>query len=295
VRFRHPTRALREELAAVREQLTAVTARLDTLQHFTSGAHAATMEGLRYVRDDDVRARAHLWALRETPEYEAAYTDDEPLVTVIITTYRNHEMLKERSLPSVLAQTYERFEVLVVGDAAPPETEAVIRSFNDDRVSYVNLPYRGPYPERPDRAWYVSGTAPYNTGLALAKGAWIGSNSDDDALRPEYIETLLALGREQRAEVPYGQIDQQQPDGENVLLCTFPPSSGHWGTQCCLFHGALRFLPHQPTDWLFELPNDWGLCERMLRIGVRFAMTDTPVCDYYPSSLWTDRLTRDHF
>ena len=79
------------------------------------------------------------------------------------------------------------------------------------------------------------------------------------------------------------------------MLCTFPPSNGHWGTQCAMFHGALRFLPHQPTDWIFETPNDWGLCERMLRIGARFAMTDTPVCDDYRCRCGSDRLTRDYF
>ena len=165
-------------------------------------------------------------------------------------------------------------------------------SFGDERLRFVNLPYNGPYPENPTDAWLVSGTTPWNTGLALARGRWIGSNSDDDALRPNYVESLLKLAREQRAEVPYGQFHRREPKGEGRLFGKFPPESGHWGCQCALLHSGLRFMPMQPTDWLFGVPNDASLLERMLRIGVRFAMIGEPVVDYYPSALWTDRLQR---
>jgi hypothetical protein len=295
LRTRETAERLSAELSACRSEIAALTARVEELQQFTNGAHQATLAGLRFARDDDVRSRATLWELRETPEYARAFEEDEPLITVLVTTYRNWPLLRDRSLPSILAQSYERFECIVVGDAAPPEAEEVVRSFADDRVRFVNLPYRGPYPAESERAWLVSATTPWNTGLALARGRWIPSNSDDDALRPNCLEVLLRLAREQRAEVPYGRIDQREPDGPGTLLGRFPPALGHWGTQSSLFHAGLRFMPLQPTDWLFGLPNDWALAERMLRIGVRFAMSEEPVVDYYPSYLWTDRLTRSHF
>ncbi len=137
----------------------------------------------------------------------------------------------------------------------------------------------------------MSGTTPWNTGLALARGRWIGSNSDDDALRPNYVESLLKLAREQRAEVPYGQFHRREPKGEGRLFGKFPPESGHWGCQRALLHEGLRFMPMQPSDWLFGVPNDGALRERMLRIGVRFAMLEEPVVDYYPSKLWSGRLS----
>ena len=75
------------------------------------------------------------------------------------------------------------------------------------------------------------------------------------------------------------------------MLGSFPPEHAQWGTQCALLHEGLRFMPLHPTDWLFGVPNDSSLLERMLRIGVRFAMIEEPVVDYYPSQLWTDRLS----
>jgi Glycosyl transferase family 2 len=284
--------ACRAEVSALSARLDAlaiVPAKLDEMAAYAAANHRRVIDALRVVRDDDARARAALWELRGSPGYARAFDEDEPLVTIIVTTYRNWPMLRDRCLPSILAQTYERFETIIVGDAAPPEADEVVRAFGDGRLRFVNLPYRGPYPKDPRDAWLVSGTTPFNTGLALARGSWIGSNSDDDALRPNHLESLLGLARRSKAEVAYGLIDEHAPDGGGTQLGVFPPEEGQWGIQCSLLHSGLRFLPLQPTDWLFGLPNDSSLLERMLRIGVRFAMLDEAVVDYYPSRLWTDR------
>jgi hypothetical protein len=277
--------ALREEVVELRAELAAATAAAQR-------NHERTLLALRMVRDDDARSRAALWSLRSTSEYEHAFDEPEPLVTILVTTYLNWPLLRDRCLPSILAQTYENWEAIVVGDAAPDEARKVVESFGDTRVRFVNLPYRGPYPEDPRDAWHVSGTTPWNTGLALAQGRWIGSNSDDDALRPTYVESLLAHAREHRAEVPYGYMDVRYPEGQRQKLGVFPPVMGQWGMQSSLLHACLRFLPLQPSDWIFDVANDVSLLERMLRIGVRFSFTDEPVVDYYPSRLWSEEEAR---
>ncbi|MDP9225260.1 MAG: glycosyltransferase [Actinomycetota bacterium] len=280
------------ELSAVRAELSAARADLVQAAEAAAANQERTLLGLRMVRDNDAAARAALWALRSTAEYEAAFDEAEPLVTILITTYMNWPLLRDRSLPSVLAQTYERFEAIVIGDAAPDETRRVVESFGDERLRFVNLPYRGPYPDNAADAWRISGTTPFNTGFALARGRWIGSNSDDDALRPRCVESLLAHARETRSEVPYGYIDQRKPDEPSDQLGTFPPSYGQWGIQSSLLHSGLGFLPLQPSDWVFGIPNDISLLERMLRIGIRFSMIEEPVVDYYPSQLWSARENR---
>ena len=137
----------------------------------------------------------------------------------------------------------------------------------------------------------ISGTPPWNAGIALAKGKWIAANADDDALRPESIYMLLEHARKHQAEVAYGYIEQIHPDHTVKRLGTFPPQFAQWGMQASLFHAGLRFLPLLPSDWVFEIPNDTSLMERMLRIGVRFSMVEEIVAEYYPSTLWSsDRL-----
>ena len=266
--------------------LESLTALVQELASESEIRHRRLLDVLRVVRDDDIRARQQLLAMRASADYEAAFEEDEPLVSVIVTTYQNWPLLRDRCLPSILEQSYQRFEVVVVGDAAPAEAGQVVSSFNDERLRFVNLPYNGPYPKERHDAWLVSGSTPFNAGWEHARGRWIGSNSDDDALRPNYIESLLQLARAERAEVPYGTIRQVEPGDNESILRSFPPEKGQWGTQCSMFHAGLRTMPMQTTDWLFGEPNDSAWVERMLRIGVRFAFIDEPVIDYYPSFYW---------
>jgi hypothetical protein len=111
--------ALRESDAL----LAATRAELSELQQRTGAEHRRTMEALRIVRDDHSAAWEALRRLRESEEYPLAFDEDEPLVSVIMPTYTDWDLMRERALPSLLAQTYERFECIVVGDAAHPEAE----------------------------------------------------------------------------------------------------------------------------------------------------------------------------
>ena len=79
-------------------------------------------------------------------------SDAWPFVSVIIPTHGRSELLSERALPAVLAQTHARIEVLVIGDSAGPDTAAAVRRFEDPRVEYVELTQRYEYPDR-HRHW----------------------------------------------------------------------------------------------------------------------------------------------
>ena len=106
-------------------------------------------------------------------------------MSVCIPTYTNHKDLLERSIPSALAQDHPNIEVVVVGDAAPPETAAGIERLGDPRVRYENLAVRGP--TRTTRASAGWSPAPVRSTARsqLARGAWIAINNDDDALRAQ--------------------------------------------------------------------------------------------------------------
>ncbi len=289
----HDFAAQRSAIDGLRSELAAVTQQLTGISQTQAEHHRRLLLALRMVRDDDARARQRLLDLRGSDDYLETFEDAEPLVSVVIPTYNNWPMLRDRSLPSVLAQSYQNWECIVVGDCAPAETKEVVDSFGDDRIHFTNLPYRGPYPVDPREAWMISGTPPLNAGIAEAKGKWIAVNADDDTLRPDSIRLLLEHARRHRAEVAYGSIDKIHPDHTVERLGAFPPEFAQWGMQASLFQARLlQLLPLLPSDWVFEMPNDMSLMERMLRIGVRFAMLEETVVDYYPSTLWSESADR---
>jgi glycosyltransferase involved in cell wall biosynthesis len=61
--------------------------------------------------------------------------NQQPLVSVIIPAYNNAEYLGD-AIKSVLRQTYGSFELIIVNDASPDNTDNVIKSFTDPRIRY---------------------------------------------------------------------------------------------------------------------------------------------------------------
>lgn len=259
--------------------------------------HAATVdekleriaEMLRAIADEEPATRRRLKELRASPGYREAFEIAEPLVSVVIPTYRGFESLRDVALPSALAQTHRNIEVLVVGDAAPPEAAEVVAGCGDDRVSFQNLPLRGPYPDDPDRAWLVTGSPPYNAGVASARGKWIAPLADDDAFTPEHVELLLEAAVERKLELVYSPLRAHLSDGSEVLVGEFPPRLREFGLQGAIYHAGLSFMELNLADDVFDVPNDWSLCRRMLRAGVRMGMIEQPTVEYYPSYEWGRR------
>jgi hypothetical protein len=270
---------LHSDLGRVHAELEEVTGRVRAIEIEATRAAAIA----RHAYDEEPENRRRLWALRASEDYELAFTEPEPLVSFLIPTYSSYETLRDVALPSILAQTYENIEVIVVGDCAPPETERAIAEVGDPRVSYFNRTVRGPYPEDPSSRWFVIGTPPYNEALARAGGRWIAGLGDDDAVRPTHTESLLAAARENRVEHCYGRQEVHFAEGEPLVLGGFPPVLGQWGLQAAIFHAGLRFFESELGDAIYEEPNDWSMCRRMLRAGVSFAMIDEVVFDKHES------------
>lgn len=259
----------------------------DALVGALAANQARNLRVLEVLRDAEPATRRLLWEVRERSSYEAAFSEPEPLVTVAIPTYTNLRLLLERALPSVLAQTYERLEIVIVGDAASPEVEQAIRRVGDSRIRYTNLTYRGPYPEEPHLRWMVAGGPAVNEAVRLAKGRWIAFMDDDDASTPDRVELLLGAARGHRWEFCYGRIRQHQPDSPDEIICEFPPyQPGTVGKSASILHADLRFFTGELSDALFEHVGDWARINRMMRVGVRMGMIPDVVLDYYPNWRW---------
>jgi glycosyltransferase involved in cell wall biosynthesis len=99
----------------------------------------------------------------------------EPLFSSIITTY-NRAALLPRAMQSVLSQTCEDFELLVIDNGSTDATRDVVEAIRDARVRYL----RNPQPTR-------SCDAPRNFGITQARGRYIGFLDDDDVWYPEKL------------------------------------------------------------------------------------------------------------
>lgn len=293
---------LREELANLSEQQASIAESLQRHGVAIAALEAAALErgvstdralrdllvGLRRVHANEAWNRRHLREARRSAEYEAAYSEQAPLISVLIPTYDRLETLRSRTIPSILAQDYENVEIVIVGDHASYGHAEVVEGFERAAIQYLNLETRGPYPEQRERRWLVAGTPPFNAAMHLARGSWLAPFADDDAMRPAHLRTLLAAARERRLELVYGRFAMHEADGTSNTLGEFPPRMGAIALQAALVHAQMSFFELELADADFGLPNDWARVERMLRAGVRVGMIDDVLVDYYPSGRAAD-------
>ena len=110
-----------------------------------------------------------------------------PKVSVVISTHNRREMLK-RAIDSVLKQTFQDFEIIVVDDGNEP-AEEVAKSFSDARIRYVRheIPHRG-------------APAARNTGIRSSQGEFVAFLDDDDEWLPLKLQLQVkALDENQEA------------------------------------------------------------------------------------------------
>ncbi|MBU4489978.1 MAG: glycosyltransferase, partial [Actinobacteria bacterium] len=116
-------------------------------------------------------------------------SEEPPLVTVVLPTYSRPESL-ETAIGSVLDQTYEIFEVIVVNDGGP-DVSRTIEKFDDPRLIYINnRENTGPAGAR-------------NVGIKASRGSLVAYLDDDDRYYPTHLETLVQAIESSKTRAAY--------------------------------------------------------------------------------------------
>jgi glycosyltransferase involved in cell wall biosynthesis len=255
-------------------------------------------ELLARAYEETPRRAGELLRLRRDPEYARAY-GERPLVSARIGVYRPGPELFERALASLLAQTYQDWEAILVCDGSDPETAARVAELGDERVRCVQRPRNGPYPKDQAARWRVAGVHPFNHAVALARGAWIAPLDQDDEWTSDHLEVLLGVARRTGAEVVYGAARVVLEDEEETWFGSWPPSQGEFGFQAAIYHAGLADFTYDVNAHLWGEPADWNLARRMLEAGVSFEFIERIVASYWPTpgqepewGYWQDRRRR---
>lgn len=123
-----------------------------------------------------------------------------PKVSVVIPTYNTACFLGE-AIQSVLDQTFQDFEIIVVDDGSTDNPKEVVDSFTDSRIKYIYQDNSG-----------VS-TA-YNRGFKLSRGEYATFlDSDDVLLKGSLEKSLDVMDSHPKVGLSYGQASVMDEDG----------------------------------------------------------------------------------
>lgn len=233
-----------------------------------------------------------------------------PLVSVITATYNRSRVLAH-AVESVRRSTLREWELLVVGDHCTDDTAAVIASFEDPRIAFVNLPRN-----------IGEQSGPNNEGVRLAKGRYIAFLNHDDLFFPEHLPSTVAFLEETGADLVWVPLLVALPVAEPDLaagrwrfrLSGVPPE-GEFDPRVFIFasgwvlrreltervgpwRGAREAFVSSSQDWLFRA---WRAGARIrfcptptvlaVPSGARrgsYAMTASPEHDYFVKQMRTD-------
>jgi hypothetical protein len=125
----------------------------------------------------DARGKLSGWkAMVERSANDAMGT---PYVSIVMSVFNGERFLRE-AIDSLLAQTFEDFELLVVDDGSTDRTSSILRAYGDPRLRTRR------------NAQNVGQAASLNTGLVAARGIYVARLDADDVAFPDRLDKQVA-------------------------------------------------------------------------------------------------------
>jgi len=193
----------------------------------------------------------------------SAINGETPIISVIVPTHNRPDMLKE-TIQSILDQTFQNFEIIVVNDAGR-DVSTVVKAFNSPKISYLSH----------ETNKGLAGAR--NTGIKAARGKYIAYLDDDDIFYPEHLETLVTFLQKSGESVAYTDAYRAhqivQKDGTYAITERDVPYSfdfnfkdiliGNYIPVTCFMHDIKCIHEAGYFDESLHSHEDWDLWIRM--------------------------------
>ena len=140
-------------------------------------------------------------------------SDSAPLISIVIATYNRSNIL-QYAIESVIRQTIDDWEVIVIGDCCTDDSESVVRSFQDKRIHWHNLAEN-----------FGEQSYPNNVGVEKARGKYVCFLNHDDLYFPDHLELCLERIRDADADLVFAAIAIAKPRSIDQL------NLGKWDCQ----------------------------------------------------------------
>lgn len=206
-----------------------------------------------------------------------------PLISILCPTFERTNILIDRTIPSILAQTFTDFELVLVSDGPEPEKRKLIQAINDPRIVFASTKRRAWYPKSTLERWMIAGYRARNLAIRMARGKFFYWISDDDVLLPncldEFAKAISQL--ENPACISMSLLKETRSGIRRIGI-----QEGGFLAQGIPWSGIPAFI--YPSDlrikWRrftyvksVDRPGDYDLVRRIHKLGVNFEFHDSVV------------------
>jgi glycosyltransferase involved in cell wall biosynthesis len=202
-----------------------------------------------------------------------------PLVSVITATYNWSSVLRY-AIQSVLWQSLQDFEMLIIGDGCTDDSAEVVASFHDERLRWHNLAHNS-----------GSQSEPNNVGLEMARAQFVAYLGHDDLWYPTHLKALVTALQTHAADVAYTQCVMIGPPHSGIRVLTGLSDSGQhtagmWMLPSALMHK--REMADAIGGWkdyrTLHLPPDADFFGRAFQHGKSFTAVNELTVFKFPSA-----------
>jgi glycosyltransferase involved in cell wall biosynthesis len=132
------------------------------------------------------------------------------LVSIIMPSYNTAQYIVE-TIQSVINQTYQNWELIIVDDCSTDDTDIVVGKIKDPRIKYIkNQRNSGAAVSR-------------NRALRMANGRWVAFLDSDDLWKPEKLEKQICFMTKKKCYFSYTDYEEIDADGNKTNVFVTGP------------------------------------------------------------------------
>ncbi len=158
----------------------------------------------------------------------------KPLISIIVPVYNVEAYLRE-CIESILAQTYQNLEIILINDGSTDQSENIL---NDYAKRFKNI--------KAIHQKHGGVSSARNTGIKHASGEWISFVDPDDYAKNNFVETLYEIAIKNKADIStcsFTSFSEEKSILKNPPIWPAKPLSGHNAINESMKHKRPAYLP----------------------------------------------------
>ncbi len=203
--------------------------------------------------------------------------DKKPLITVVTVVYNGKTTL-EQAIKSVLGQSYDNVEYIVMDGASSDGTLDIIKKY-DDKIDY--------WQSEPDKGIYDA----MNKGIGLANGDYIALLNADDWYEPFACQTMADRMLKDKADVYHAALKYIDENGEIVKVegCSAASIACEMIAHPTCFVSR-KIYKEQKYDTSYKSAADYDFMNRLVKSGASFCFVPEIIANFRTGGMSSNKV-----